>query len=147
MSDSYLDHIPSREREKIRKRMRSPEAYEALREKVKGPEDLEREMERNEKMAELRFSLESEPHQKSALKDQIEKDMAEQGIEAMLDASEISTEALKAIAEGKFHVAISSHPQTHEDTIVLMPEGHVAEKLPIKKSLSDQYAQQFHHSL
>ncbi len=31
MSDSYLDHLPSRERERIRKKMRSPEAYEALR--------------------------------------------------------------------------------------------------------------------
>ncbi|OGJ56201.1 hypothetical protein A3D88_01255 [Candidatus Peribacteria bacterium RIFCSPHIGHO2_02_FULL_52_16] len=143
MSDSYLDHIPSREREKIRKRMRSPEAYEALREKVKGPEDLEREMERNEKMAELRFGLESEPQLKAALKNQVEKDMKEQGIESLLDAPDASTEALKALAEGKFQVAVSSHPQTHEDTVVVMPEGKIAEKLPLKKAFNDRYMHQF----
>ena len=143
MSDSYLDHLPSGVREKIRKRMRSPEAYEALREKVKGPEDLEREMERNEKMAELRFALESEPHLKTALKDQVEKDMKEQGIESLLDAPDASTEALKALAEGKFQVAVSSHPQTHEDTVVVMPEGKIAEKLPLKKAFNDRYMHQF----
>ena len=143
MSDSYLDHIPSREREKIRKRMRSPEAYEALREKVKGPEDLEREMERNEKMAELRLGLESEPQLKAALKNQVEKDMKEQGIESLLDAPDASTEALKALAEGKFQVAVSSHPQTHEDTVVVMPEGKIAEKLPLKKAFNDRYMHQF----
>ena len=54
---SWLDRIPSREREKIRKRLRSPEEYERLREKVKGPEDLEREMERNAEFAEARLTL------------------------------------------------------------------------------------------
>ena len=143
MSDSFLDHLPSGVREKIRKRMRSPEAYEALREKVKGPEDLEREMERNEKTAELRFGLESEPHLKSGLKDQVEKDMKEQGIASLLDAPNASTEALKALAEGKFQVTVSSHPHTHEDTVVLMPEGKVAEKLPLKKAFNDRYVRQF----
>ena len=32
MSDSFLDHIPSAEREKIRQRLSSPEEYERLRE-------------------------------------------------------------------------------------------------------------------
>ncbi len=46
MSD-YMDRLPTKEKERIRKKMRSPEAYERLREKVKGPEDLENEMEKS----------------------------------------------------------------------------------------------------
>lgn len=142
MSDSFLDHIPSQEREKIRKRMRSPEAYEKLREKVKGPEDLEREMDRSEKLAELNFAMESEPTTHDAVKKQIEKDLAEQGSEALLETSpDADTKA--SLEQGKFIVQVSSHPSTHEDALVVIPEGNVQEKLPIKMQFSDRYVGQF----
>lgn len=142
MSDSYLDHLSTPERERIRKRMRSPEAYEALREKVKGPEDLEREIRKNEKMAELRFQMESEPAKAEKLKAHVEKDIQEQGIENVFD-HEVSKEARKALEEGKFTLTVSSHPKTHEDVLAAIPEGHVQEILPIRPALSDQYMQQF----
>jgi len=139
----FMDHLPSHERERIRKRMRSPEAYEALRQRVKGPEDLEKEMQRSEKMAELNFALESEPQMKDRLKSQIEKDMREQGIEAVIESEKIPDDMKKTIEQGKFIVAVSSHPSTHNDALVIVPEGNVQEKIPVKVSFSDQYGTQF----
>jgi hypothetical protein len=138
MSDSYLDHIPSAEREKIRKRMRSPEAYEKLREKVKGPEDLEREMDRNEKMAELSFALESEPKTHDALKKSVENDLASLGIEAVLEQAP-SPEAKNNLERGKFKLTVSAHPSTHQDHLMVVSEGNVQEKIPVKTSFSEKY--------
>jgi len=143
MADSsFMDHLPSHEREKIRKRLRSPEEYERLREKVKGPEDLEKELHKSERLAELNFRLETEPAAKESMKAQVEKDLAEQGIEAVLDA-EPTPEAKQSLEQGKFIVQVSSHPKTHEDALVVVPEGNVQEKLPINPQLSDQYIGQF----
>lgn len=140
MSD-FMDRLPSQEREKIRKKMRSPEAYEKLREKVKGPEDLEKEMEKNDKMAEMRFALESEPKTHDQLKSHIEKDMKEHGPEKVLDATNLSPDVRAKIEQGKFTVAISSHPSSHEDAMVIVPEGNVQEKIPVKISFSETYSQ------
>ncbi|MDD4318720.1 MAG: hypothetical protein PHW10_00105 [Candidatus Peribacteraceae bacterium] len=139
MSDSYLDHIPSKEREKIRKRMRSPEAYEKLREKVKGPEDLERELEHGEKMAEVGFALETEPRAQERLKNAVEQDLKEQGIEEILEKTP-DPETRKTLEKGKFRLAVSSHPSTHADQIMIVPEGTVQEKLPVKTTHSERYA-------
>ncbi len=141
MSDAFLDHIPSQEREKIRKKMRSPEAYERLRESVKGPEDLEREMDKAEKLAELSFALETEPHMQEKMKKTIEKELQEKGIDALLDLSEDLPHAVsQMLLAGKFSVAVSSHPSTHEDTVVVVPEGNIQEKIPLKQNLSNAYA-------
>jgi hypothetical protein len=143
MSDSsFMDHLPSHEREKIRKRLRSPEEYERLREKVKGPEDLEKELARSEKLAELNFAMESDPKTHEAVKRQVEKDIAEMGVEKVLEAHP-SVEARHSFEQGKFIVQVASHPSTHEDALVVVPEGHVHEKLPIKPHMSDQYVSQF----
>jgi hypothetical protein len=141
MSD-FMDHLPSKEREKIRKRMRSPEAYEALREKVKGPEDLEKEMKRSEQLAEVNFELQSNPEKKERMKSGIEKDIAEQGIEKVLDAKNLSPELKSSLESGKFTVAISAHPTTHEDTLVVMPEGNIQEKIPVKTTFTEKYTGQ-----
>lgn len=141
MSDSFLDHIPSREREKIRKKMRSPEAYERLREKVKGPEDLEKELDAAEKMAELSFALETEPRMQEKLKATIENDLNEKGIDALVDGHEHLPHGVAAmLLEGKFSVDVSEHPSTHEDTVMLVPEGNIHEKIPLKQNLSNAYA-------
>ncbi len=143
MQGSWLDHIPSQERMKLRKRMRSAAEYERLREKVKGPEDLEREMRKSEAIAELHFALESEPPVRDALKARIEKELREQGIEAVIDAVSLSPDAQRALEQGKFTVTVSAHPATHQDILAVVPEGRVQEKLPLKQSLSDHYVQQF----
>lgn len=141
MSD-YVDHLPSHEREKIRKKMRSPEAYERLRDKVKGPEDLENEMQKSEQLAEVHFALETHPEAREKLKSAIEKDMSEQGIEAILESDQLSPDAKMQIEAGHFTVAVSSHPSTHEDAMVVLPEGTIQEKIPVKTSFSEQYAGQ-----
>jgi hypothetical protein len=146
MSDSYLDHIPSHEREKIRKRLRSPEEYERLRDVVKGPEDLERELERGERMAELHFTLESEPKFHDKLKEKVEEDMREQGIEAILETPP-GPDAKKALEQGKFRLTVSAHPSTHQDQLTVIPEGKVQEKLPIKQNLGDAYAGVIHRDV
>ena len=142
MSDSYLDNIPSIDRERIRKRMRSPEAYEALREKVKGPEDLDREMKKNEQLAELHFALESEPAMKDKLKQQIECDAKEQGIDRLLEHADISPDARKALETGRFQIAVESNKETHHDQLMVIPEGKVQEKLPLKPAFSERYVGQ-----
>ncbi len=142
MADNFMDHLPSGVREGIRKRMRSPEAYEKLREKVKGPEDLEKEMARSEKLAEMNFAMESEPKTHESVKKQVEKDLAEQGMENVLEQMP-SPDAQKSLEQGKFIVQVSSHPSTHEDALVIIPEGNVQEKMPIKPQLSDRYVGQF----
>lgn len=142
MSDSFLDHLPSQEREKIRKRMRSPEAYERLREKVKGPEDLEREMDRSEKLAEAHLAMESEPQLKQNLKSSVERDIAEQGIDTLVDVENISDEMRTAIEQGKFDVAIDAHPDTNDDALVIISEGNVQEKIPVKQSFAEKHVAQ-----
>lgn len=138
MADSFLDHLPSRERERIRKRMQSPEAYAALRERVKGPEDLEREMERSEKLAELHFALETESSVHEKLKKHVQEAIRSGGVEGALEGS-LSAEARHAVEGGKFLLRVSSHPKTHDDALVVVPEGKVQEKLPVKTTLADQW--------
>src|SRR3989339_770818 len=136
---SYLDLLPNNERQKIKNRMRSPEAYEKLRDRVKGPEDLEREMERGERMAELHFALESEPEVRDRLREKIKEDIREQGIDAVLE--HVPDDDIKQMIEaGTFDVAVDEHPETSDDVIMLIPEGNVQEKIPVKTSLQEQYA-------
>lgn len=143
MSDAFMDHMPSREREKIRKKMRTPEAYERLREKVKGPEDLEQEMEKSEKMAELSFALETDPHMQEKMKTDIERDIKEKGIDAVLDLQHDLPDSIRqSINEGKFSLAVSSHPTTHDDTMMILPEGNITERIPVNVQISNAYAHQ-----
>ncbi len=139
MSDPFLDSLPSREREKIRRKLRSPAEYERLREKVKGPEDLERELGRAEHLAELHFALESSPEKAKELKSTILEDIREQGIDAVLDAPTLSADARKSLERGKFTVSVASSSHA-EDSLVVVPEGTVQETLPVKPSFSQRYA-------
>lgn len=141
MSDSFLDHLPSREREKIRKRLRSPEEYERLREKVKGPEDLERELERSEQLAEVKFKIETEPETMEKLQNRIADDLEKRGIEGVLEHSQLPDGVRKALEQRKFMVSVEAHPHTHEDSLVLVPEGNIQDKLPVKPAMSERYVQ------
>lgn len=139
MSDNFLDHLPSALREKIRKRLRSPEEYEKLRERVKGPEDLERELKRAERIADASFRLETDPGLKESLKNTIAEDLRERGLEEILDQEELSEDVVSALEKGAFDLRVDAHPETHEDTLVLLPEGNVADKIPVRPNLSEQY--------
>ncbi|MEK7563582.1 MAG: hypothetical protein AAB544_04280 [Patescibacteria group bacterium] len=141
MSDSFLDHLPSRERENIRKRLRSPEEYERIREKVKGPEDLERELKRSEQMAEVKFRLETEPETMEKLQNRIADDLEERGVEGVLEDDQLTAESRTALEHGKFMVSVEAHPQTQEDSLVLIPEGNIQDKLPVKPAMSERYIQ------
>ena len=152
MSDSsWIDHIPSQEREKIRKRMRSPEAYEKLREKVKGPEDLEREMEKNAEFAETKLAMETDPKAQEKSKDTVKTFVLEKGIDA---AFESSSETLKeALKNGKFEVSVdvrSKEPKLAvklkngpQKTATDAPSGNVSEVFPLKASLQQQIIASF----
>ena len=145
MDSSWLDILPSSERQKIREKYKLSEAaYEKLREKVKGPEDLREEMLRNEIMAQLKFGLETEPAMKDALKKQIEKDLAERGIEAVLDATTLPDTLRQRLERGQFDVTVASPSETAHDALVVVPEGNVREKLPVQRSLTDAYLAQLH---
>jgi tRNA(Ile)-lysidine synthase TilS/MesJ len=143
VSDSWLDRLPSYERQRIRERLRSPEEYERLREKVKGPEDLEREMARNEQMAELAFALETEPRLREALQDQIVDDIRDHGLDAVVEGRKLSKEAKAALEAGRLSVTVRANPATHMDQIAVVPEGTVQEALPITLRFSEQYLGQF----
>jgi flagellar motor protein MotB len=137
MSDSWLDKLPGSAKQKKRAKYKmSAHAYEKLRQKVVGPEKARQEMEWNEAMAQLQFGLETEPQMKEAFKEQIEKDIAEQGIEAVLELSEIPADLKAQIESGGFDVSIIN------DQIVLNPEGNIGEKIPMKRSLTESYLSQ-----
>lgn len=136
--DSFIDHLGGIEKQRIIKRLRSPEAYERLRENVKGPEDLERALDRAEKMAELHFALESHEREHEKMKAIIERAMREQGIERVVDSVlELSDELRSAVADGRFQLEVSPHAETHEDTLMIVPEGNVQERVPVTMSLAD----------
>jgi hypothetical protein len=146
MSDSYLDHIPSAEREKIRKRMRSPEEYERLREKVRGPEDLEREMEKNADFAEVSFALESEPKMQNAAKESVKDFVEKNGAEAGLEHAPQSLK--EAIKKGAFEVTVDTTHHAPKLALKMkappkkgateVATGNVQEVFPLKTSLQQQ---------
>ena len=130
---SWLDHLPSHERAKIRARLRSPEEYERLRERVKGPEDLERELKYNESLAEMSQDLHKN----------VESDIREKGIDHMIDhPQELSPDTRRLLEEGKFRLLVEAHPESGKDVIMILPEGKPAERLPLKPSINEQYISQ-----
>ena len=143
MTDPYLDHLPSHEREKIRKRLRSPEEYERLREKVKGPEDLEREMEKNAEFAEFKLKIETEPKAQEKASVMVK--------EAGVDAFEKKIpEALKsALKHGAFEVVVDHHGK--EPRLAIKPKakateaptGKIQEVFPLRTSLQQQILSSF----
>ncbi len=143
MSDHLEKLLASPEGRKL-KRMMSPEAYERLREKVRqhGPEAIKEEMRRSEKLAELNFKMESEPWVHDSVKEKLQEIFENRDVEEVLEQAP-SAAAKESLKQGKFIVQVSSHPQTHQDALVVIPEGNVQEKLPIKPALSDQYVSQF----
>lgn len=130
---SFLDQLPPSTRERIKEKYKmSAAAYEKLRQKVKGPEDLEREMQWNDVLAQLQFDCETEPDFSDALKNQIQEDIKEQGVEAVLESTELSDEQKQQLEVGRFQLEIG-------DQVALAPEGNIAESLPVKKSLVESY--------
>ena len=120
----------------------SPSAYEKMRERVKGPEDLKDELMWNEAMAQLKFTLETEKTVKDALKKQIESDMKEGGMEAVLQNPDIPQEIRQQLEDGKFDVTVGAPKEDAHDRLVLVPEGNVDEKMPIRFSMSESYVSQ-----
>jgi hypothetical protein len=141
MSDSFLDRLSSPEREKIRRRMRSPEEYERLRDKVKGPEDLERELKRSEQLADVKFRIETEPETAERLYDRIVDDIEKKGVEEVLEDGDVSESVKTSLEKGNFGVSVEAHPKTHEDALVVLPEGNVQDALPVKPVQSERYIQ------
>jgi len=141
---SWLDLMPSYERQKLRElKKRSPEEYAKLREKIKSVEQITEEMKKNEQLAELSFALEMEPKLKEALKQQVESDIMEQGIDSVLFLPEGLSEKVQAALKEGFDISVDTNPETQKDQILVHPEGNVNEKIPINFSLSEQYVQQY----
>lgn len=140
MSDSFIDHLPSQEREKIRKRLRSPEEYERLREKVKGPEDLEREMEKNAEFAEAKLALESDPVAQEKAQAAVRSYIAEKGMDAALEgkvSADVMSKGLFTVTviekgKGESGLALTSQPEESASS------GNVAETLSLKPALQQQ---------
>lgn len=138
MSDSFLDHLGGPEKQRIIKRLRSPEAYERLREKVKGPEDLEAELDRAEKLAELHLALESDAAAHETAKAIVGDSIAEEGIDASVERpEELSGSARDALEHGKFRLAV-----TPDEVFVALPEGAVSETVPLVSSLMESCVSQ-----
>ncbi len=130
--NTFLDMLPSHEKRKLKKRL-PPGVYEKLREKVKGPEDLEKELGHMEKLANLKFNIESEPEVKQKLKDKIREDISAQGIEEVLEGN----------IDGDFDISVEENPDTNEDQLVVLPEGNVSERIAVRSSFSDKYLGMF----
>ena len=144
---AWFDQLPSQEREKIRRRLRSPEEYERLREKVRGPEDLEREMEKNAEFAEARLTLESEPEAHESARDAVRSFVAEQSMEAGIEGG---SEAVRgALESGRFNIAVVDHAsseprlalQIRQDPssgVADAPMGNVQETFPLTPALQQK---------
>lgn len=138
MSDPFMDHLPSHEQEKLRKRLRSPEAYEKLREKVKGPADLEKELAAAEQLADAALELQTNAEAREAVKKGIEKDLQENGVEGVLENSDaLPDDVRQQLEEGRFTVT-----STADQGLSVVPEGNVNDRLPLQKTVSDQYVSQ-----
>ncbi len=138
MSQSFLDHLGGPEKQRIIKRLRSPEAYERLREKVKGPEDLEQELARAEHMAELHFALESNREQHDRMKSLVERAAQGEGVEAVAEEGiDMSDEARAAIVDGRFRLEVSAREESNDDALMIVPEGNVHEKIPVNATLTN----------
>ncbi|MFH0851594.1 MAG: hypothetical protein V1876_02490 [Candidatus Peregrinibacteria bacterium] len=144
MSDSWLDRIPTAERQRLKERFHLSEAqYEKLREKVKGPEDLAEEMKRNELLAELKFAMDAEPVLAQALRKQVQEDLRLHGLPSVVESLHLSNGIKKAMEQGRFTITVQPNATSHVDQLVVVPEGKVAEALPIAQKFSEQYLGQF----
>lgn len=143
MSDAFLDRLAGPEKQRVLKRLRSPEAYERLREKVKGPEDLEKELDRAERMAELHFALESNVALRERAKEIVAGAAREGGVESVAERADTLTDEVRsAIAEGRFRIVVAPDPETNEDTVAILPEGNVSESVPVTGSLAESCVSQ-----
>lgn len=143
MSDAWFEKLPgtAKQKERLKYKM-SAKAYEMLRRKVVGPEKAKEAMRWNDAMAQIKFGLETEPEFKEALKQQIEKDMTEQGIEAVLEMSEVPADLKQQLESGDFDVSVVSPSEDVPDQLVLTPEGNVGETIPVSKTLMESYVSQ-----
>ena len=146
MSDSYVDNLPSHQREQLRKRMRSPEEYERLREKVKGPEDLEREMESNAEFAEAKLTLENDPSRQEQAKEAVAVFARENGVASSVEHPSIGLN--DALDQGSFEIGVQAPKGVPVLTVTVKnspsgntsdaPSGNVAEVFPLKPALQQQ---------
>lgn len=128
---NYLDRLPVGQQERIKQRLRTPEQYEMLRQCVKGPEDLKRELDRAEVVAEARFQMESEPEKKEQLKLALKED---------LENDQLSLEIAKEeLLSNNFDVSVESHPETHKDQLAIKPSGNVSETIWLEEEVGDGY--------
>ena len=137
---SWLDILPSHERQKLREKLRSPKEYAKSRESIPNLQEIDEQVERAKALAELKLALELEPRLEEELRKNIERDLQEQGSEALLQSA---PENISFLQEENFHIDIVEDPNTKQDTIALLPEGNPGEKVPLKPAISDRYAMEF----
>lgn len=138
VSDAFLDRLAGPEKQRVLKRLRSPEAYERLREKVKGPEDLEWELDRAEKLAELHFALESDEAAHDSMKAIVDRALRERPDDAVEDAAALPA----SVKEGNYRLAVSA-----DDELAILPEGNVRETIPVTTALLEECLSQLSASL
>ncbi len=143
---SWVDLVPTYERERLRKKLRSPEVYAESRADVKGPEKISEEMRWNEALAELKLAMDLEPRLKKVLQEKIAEELREKGVDALM-GSDVPPGVQKLLEAGKFDVAITAPDASSPDQLVLLPEGNVSDKLPMQRSVSERYVTQFATSL
>lgn len=144
--DFGFELSPSARRKLERLRpMLSPAQYEKLRAKVRerGPDYLERELDRVGELAELKLTLDTDPELKFAVKQKLKEDFESQGFSAVLDVEDLSPARRKDLQEGKFEITVAEHPATKEDQLCIVPHRSISEAIPVKPAWSEQYVSQF----
>jgi hypothetical protein len=63
-------------------------------------------------------------------------------MENILETEHLSPEAKSMIEQGKFDVGVDAHPETQQDALIVLPEGKVQEKVPVKQVFSEKLAGQ-----
>jgi hypothetical protein len=142
MSDPAMDGLPSHERERVRKRLRNPWEYAKLREKVKGPEDLQRELRAAEALADAKLALESDEQAQEGLRRSMHEQVQAQGPESLVDVAKLTPQQRSTLEQGRFTVAVREDAKGTSDALSVVPEGNVSDRLPLKPAASLRYTQQ-----
>jgi len=141
MSDSNLEYLSGREREKrLKKRMRSSKEYAEERKERVGDqvEKVAEDQERNREISELLIFLREHEEE---LKEKLGNDLENvTGMMQNYDARQWS-EMQQAFGEGKFDLSIdaTSEGKTQISVGIDLPEGTVQEKIPLTPSKQKEF--------
>lgn len=130
----FLDLLPGRERAKRRAKLRSAKEYAKTRESIPNLESLAEDTEHASNVAEIGLALELEPKVQEELKKSVQEVLPSSN-----QWNQLNGVSKEAIHNNQFTVVVEKDSSNH-DAVTITPEGNVAEKLPLNRTLTKTLA-------